>query len=359
LSLLLLILSLLPLLSHQIWWVRGLDFPRLQILCALLAVAGVQVILGPHAGLGTWTNYLVLGSAIALQSWWIIPYTRLYPLEVPWSKDNSEGNPRISILSANVLTPNHNAKALLELVRSHSPDILLTLESDTWWERHLDTLLPEYPYAVKCPLDNLYGIHVYSRVPLIKPQIAYLVEDDIPSIHCGIKLDQDTTIQLHALHPAPPSPTQNKTSSERDAELIAVAKRVRHNRGPAIVAGDLNDVAWSETTRLFRKISGMLDPRIGRGMFNTYNAKKRLVRWPLDHLFHSPHFTLHSIRRLPYFGSDHFALYACLEYAPHSRGNHGLSPDQDDFARAQDKMDKHNMCSADVPAQTHHRVEEK
>lgn len=350
-SILLLALTLLPLFSHQIWWVRGLDFPRLQILSALILLASAQLVLGSHDGMVGWINYALLGSGITIQAWWIIPYSRLFPAEVPWAGAKDEST-SISILSANVLTPNRNATGLLDLVRSYSPDLLLTLESDLWWEKHLDTLLDNYPYAVKCPLENLYGMHLYSRLPLREPQIAYLVEEDIPSIHCAIEMADGTEIQLHALHPAPPSPTQNETSSERDAELITVAKRVRHYSGPAIVAGDLNDVAWSETTRLFRKISGMLDPRIGRGMFNTFSAKNGFLRWPLDHLFTSHHFTLHTMRRLPPFGSDHFALYACLEYTEQPLKHKGLTPDQEDFAQAQDKMDNHNMCSADVPAQT-------
>ena len=351
LSILLLAFSLLPLLSHQVWWVRGLDFPRLQILYALVFVGAVQWLLGDHSETFVWFNYAALGTGIAIQAWWIIPYTRLFPHEVPWA-DARPGSTRISLLSANVLTPNRNAEALLGFVQRFAPDLILTLESDRWWEEQLDTLLDRYPYAVKCPLDNLYGMHLYSRLPLLEPQIAYLVEEDIPSIHCGVSLPDGTEIQLHALHPAPPSPTQNETSSERDAELIAVAKRVRHNDRPVIVAGDLNDVAWSETTRLFRKISGLLDPRIGRGMFNTFNAKRWYFRWPLDHLFHSGHFTLHSIRRLPPFGSDHFALYACLEHTARPQTENGLTADRTDLKEAQEKMANHDLSSADVPVQT-------
>ena len=85
---------------------------------------------------------------------------------------------------------------------------------------------------------------------------------------------------------------------------------------PAIVTGDLNDVAWSPTTRDFRKISGMSDPRRGRGFFNTFHADYPPLRWPLDHVFHSSHFELVHIKRMPSIGSDHFPLLTTLRLKP-------------------------------------------
>src|SRR5690606_13918179 len=144
--------------------------------------------------------------------------------------------------------------------------------------------------------------------------VSYLLKEDIPSIHTKINLPDGTAISAHFLHPEPPSPTESDSSAPRDAELIAVGKSVSREHGPVIVAGDLNDVAWSRTTRLFRKISGLFDPRTGRGMFNTFHADHWYLRWPLDHLFHSEHFTVNNIQRLSHIGSDHFPLYTELVY---------------------------------------------
>src|SRR5690606_30699492 len=111
------------------------------------------------------------------------------------------------------------------------------------------------------------------------------------------------------LHPAPPSPTENDTSEERDAELMLTGKRIRDLDKPTVVCGDMNDVVWSRTTRLFKKMTGMIDPRVGRGFFSTYNANYFFLRFPLDHLFHTRDLYVEKMVRSKNFGSDHFAMY--------------------------------------------------
>lgn len=326
-----------------------MDFPRLQI-----AHMAAFLLIAQFVFLDTQTNLswiLIAATALCLfwQMWWILPYTLLWPKEVNTASDNNPDR-RLSVITSNVLKTNRNSDALIGLVWQYEPDILVTLESDKWWESKLDALEIDMPYSVKCPLDNLYGMHVYSRLPICDEEITFLVEKDIPSIHVCMELRTGDKVRIYFVHPAPPSPTENTRSIERDVELITIAKSIAESNQPTVVTGDLNDVAWSTTTRLFRKISGLLDPRVGRGIFNTFHVDYPFLRWPLDHLFHSSHFTLKSIRRLPPVGSDHFALYTVLMFTPaSSEYQEGLSANKPDHERARDITEELGVSKKDVP----------
>ena len=312
---LLLLATFITLWRYEAWWVRGWDFPRLQVAVVAASVLLLQVVLLDFSASGSLVLVGLTVLCLVYQLWWIAAYTPFFPVEVKLAPGDDANN-TISIMTANVLTTNKNAAGLLREVHQWRPDILVTLETNAWWQQQLDVLGADYPYTIKCPLENLYGMHVYSRLPLEDSAIQFLIEPNIPSMHALAILPSGQQVRVHFLHPAPPSPSENEESTERDAELLVVAKSVVDAELPVIVAGDLNDVAWSATTRLFRKISGLLDPRVGRGMFNSFHADYWCVRWPLDHLFHSDHFMLKDIRRLPSFGSDHFPMLITLVYSP-------------------------------------------
>ncbi|MFD1239266.1 endonuclease/exonuclease/phosphatase family protein, partial [Latilactobacillus sakei subsp. carnosus] len=172
----------------------------------------------------------------------------------------------------------------------------------------------------------------------------------IPSVHTTLTLDNGRVIRVHFLHPAPPSPTENTESKERDAEITIVGKSVAESTMPVIVTGDLNDVAWSTTTRLFRKISGLLDPRIGRGIFCTFHAGYPFLRWPLDHVFHSSHFTLSHMERMPSIGSDHFPLLTQLALTPEKGSDQeAVECTKEDKELAKDITKEEGVTKDDVP----------
>lgn len=305
---LLLLISVAPLSYSQHYLVRSCDFVRLQICYINIFILSITTYLVTVDGFSWESIALLLINllSIGLQSWWIYPYTVIAPKEVKHAPKGKRHSARI--MSANVLMSNKDSGALLKLVKNHQPDLLVTLESDKWWQNELSSLKDDYPYTIDCAKDNRYGMHLFSKFKIKQAQVCELVEADVPSIHILFENAQGIEMQGHFIHPAPPSPTEEDTSRPRDSELIMVAKALKECRRPVVVAGDLNDVAWSRTTRLFMEISGLLDPRKGRGFFNTFHAEYFFMRWPLDHLFHSGGFTVKRIKRLEKYGSDHFAL---------------------------------------------------
>lgn len=294
------------------WWVRAFDFPRLQISTIIIfAVIYVSIIFSFTKYWHYILIFLLIWSFL-YQAKKIYPYT-IFARKQVYRFTGKNKNTRISILVSNVLTPNKQYDKLIDLINKWDPDIILTLESDKTWQEHLDQVEYKYPYSVKIPQDNLYGMHLYSKLAFEDMHVKYLISDEIPSIHGKVILRDGQKINIYCLHPKPPSPTEDETSTNRDAELLLVGKEVDH-ADATLVFGDLNDVAWSRTTRLFQKLSGLADPRIGRGFFNTYNANIPVFRWPLDHVFHSLDFSLVKIKRLPSIGSDHFPFFIDLNY---------------------------------------------
>lgn len=347
--------TILPWFKHPAWWVRIWDFPRLQLALICLVGLGLTLAYGPT---GWWraTLLITFGAAVLYQAWWILPYTPLWrkeALDAETRREHGQRYPRLKVMACNVLTPNRESHKLIDLVLNERPDLLVLLETDAWWQAQMSPIEPLFPHRVFVPQDNLYGMHLYSRIPLRNTEISFLVDPEIPSIHTSAHLTQDVIVRMHFLHPTPPSPTENDESTERDVELLMVAKSLKDEEAPAIVAGDLNDVGWSPTTRMFRKLSGMLDPRVGRGMFSSFHAKHWFARWPLDHFFHSDHFQVVRIARLPAMGSDHFPVFLELEYHPANAAlQEGLQADAEDVQEANQKLAEEGANADDVPEPT-------
>jgi len=182
----------------------------------------------------------------------------------------------------------------------------------------------------------------YSRLELERADLRHIRDPEIPSVDAVIVVEEKRTVRCFALHPAPPAPKYAEETDQRDAELLMVAEEIREREDPVLVFGDLNDVAWSPTTRLFQKVSELLDPRIGRGQYNTFHASYPLLRYPLDHIFVSTHFRLHRLERLPFFGSDHFPIFAEFQLTS-SRNASPEEPEDAPKAEIEDLQEAENV----------------
>jgi endonuclease/exonuclease/phosphatase (EEP) superfamily protein YafD len=331
---LLTILTALPVIETDEWWVRLWDYPRLQI--AVLLVVGLLglILFGARNGR---LFFAILGIGLASLLWQLVQvanYVPGWPVEVAATKSCAPGR-QVRLLNANVLMTNNDSAALLALVRRTNPDVVLLLEPGLDWERAIRPLYSAYPHRISQPLPNTYGLILLSKLPLEGPRLRYLMQPQVPSVKTGLRLRTGEVVDFYGVHPEPPYPGDD--SGERDAELVRVGKEVRENGNAAIVMGDLNDVAWSHSSRMFRRLSGVLDPRVGRGPYPTFPASLPLLAWPLDHIFVTPHFRLMGIDRLPDIGSDHRAMLfgICLVRDPNERLGGGTTEADREDARDQ------------------------
>lgn len=305
----------LPVLPSDHWTIRIFDFPHAQVAALTVILLGSAVYYFSLRDRWEALFISLLTASILFQFTIILPYLPISKTQV-MASDGAIAEKGIRLLSANVYMDNTEAGPLLRLIEEYDPDIIALLEANERWRQDVADIREKYPYRVEEPLENTYGLLFYSRLKLIEPRVEYLIKEDIPSVHTRVELPSGDLIRLYVLHPEPPTPTESEKSTERDGELMLTAKLAKQDSLPVIVMGDLNDVAWSPTTRLFQEVSGLLDPRIGRGFYNTFNAKVPLLRWPLDHVFHSDHFKLVRLVRLPNIQSDHFPIFAHLSLEP-------------------------------------------
>lgn len=328
-------LTLLPFLKTGKWWVRLWDYPRQQLAVALALTLPLELLGLPR---GRERRGFVIATLAAL-AWQLIeirPYTRAARVQAR-SVKHPDADRSVSILMANVRQENRRIAGFLAQVDAWDPDIVLVLETDAWWDQGLRALDARYPFAVRHPLENTYGLHLFSKLELDDVNVKNRVTRDVPSIFARVRLRSGDVVRLYGLHPEPPQ--IGNDVHERDAELLLVAREVADDARDVIVFGDLNDVAWSHTTRLFQRISGLLDPRVGRGLFPTFHAGVPLARWPLDHVFHGAAFRLERLAVLDYFGSDHFPVFVRLVYDPGAVRVHDIpAPDRGDEREAAEKI---------------------
>lgn len=326
---------LLPFIKKDFWIFRVFDYPRLQKFTIIGILATCWFVFFRESEFWLDLSIMIfLSLAFFYLLYLILPFTFLGKTMI--DRVSGKDKNKINLLVANIYQYNDKYQKLLNLVKKRNPDIVFLVETDKKWLEGVKELREEYPHFIEIPLENTYGLLFYSRLPLKNYKINYLIDEEIPSIIADVEFDNQL-IRIFGLHPTPPVPQENKHSTDRDAEILMIGKMAKEHEGPCLVLGDLNDVAWSYTTKLFLKTSELLDPRRGRGMFSTFHAKYPLLRWPLDHYFVSSHFRLVDMKVEKHIDSDHFPISICLVLS-HKDEEDKMEGDQEDKELVEEKI---------------------
>lgn len=290
------------------WW--GFELAshfRVQTGCALIVLAILA------AGRRQWWR-LALRGALASANAAVV----LLPL-LPDSPPTTTPVATVRIAVLNVHAANQRFDLTRQFLAAANADVILLLEVTDRWIQQLSALQTDYPHAIVEPRDDDFGLALFSRWPLAKPQVVDLGDASVPSVSTEVVLTNGATLHVLGTHPVPPAgPTGAR---HRNAQLAAIAHCSRQQTGPRVVLGDLNTTPWSPFFRRLLGEADLKDTSCGRGVFPTWPRAFWPLRIPIDHALVSPDVLVLAKRTGPSVGSDHLPILVELGVSAHpSRG---------------------------------------
>ena len=146
--------TLLPLIETTRWWVRAMEFPRIQIaVCAVLLLLDALVWRGSIG----WTASVVATAVLVWQGWKILPCTPFYAKELRRVPVGSTGED-VRFLAASVSMANDDYQAVRDRIAETDADVVLLTETDKRSADALAQTLSAYPTVLTLALDNHYGM---------------------------------------------------------------------------------------------------------------------------------------------------------------------------------------------------------
>jgi endonuclease/exonuclease/phosphatase (EEP) superfamily protein YafD len=241
----------------------------------------------------------------------------------------------LKVMTYNMLVYTPNSPAILGVIREENADVVFIQETSFDVADLLETEMKDaYPYQIHYPSEIPLGTSVISKYPFTE------IEAGIESRWVGkpILLEVDwngTTVNAVNFHMLPTPLAAivrpdvfNKISDVRTEEASVLIEFLRTHPGPAIVAGDMNDVflndpylmlvnsglqdAWAAAGfGLGHTFPGNKSPGTSRLHFGDYYIPEWLVR--IDYVFATPEWAVvsaHIARTDGY--SDHRPVVAEL-----------------------------------------------
>ncbi|MFN8282580.1 MAG: endonuclease/exonuclease/phosphatase family protein [Chitinophagales bacterium] len=289
------ILFLATFLGKYFWFFDLISHFRVQALFVFIVTLPIFIFL--KDGKFIWINTAIILFIIAT----IIPYY------LPGEKKVNKGK-HVKLFYSNVLTSNQNFGALTKMIKNENPDIIGLIEVNDDWESHLHCDLDEYTYKVSLPHDDNFGVLLLSKNEILKSEIKYFCDYELPSICASIKVNNDT---LHFILTHTIPPTSSCDFAQRNMQMDKINAFVK-NKTNVIIAGDFNCSSFSQNFNRALKNTDLKDSRIGFGLQSSWPTWAPFLSVTLDHILVSKKINVINRKTLSEFGSDH--LPVVLEY---------------------------------------------
>ncbi len=276
-------------------WLAFDAFSHFTIHFAILAVAcaaGLLTRAGPKLAVP-----LALAGAVALALW------ARGQESGGFSAPSAPGHVRV--MTFNTWKHNHDIAAIAAEIRRQKPDIVGMMEFGHNKPQLFSMLKGELPYSANCVNIPYCFLGFMSRWPIEKVTARSLWLGP-PYLHAIVRTPQGPlhVFVVHTLR-FPWMGSQMK-------QVRAMARLVRHARGPKVVMGDFNSTIFSAVLRTFGERSRL---RLLTGLPSWPAWLAGLPQLGIDHIFASPR-----LRRIsgPFLGassgSDHFPVIVELGF---------------------------------------------
>jgi endonuclease/exonuclease/phosphatase (EEP) superfamily protein YafD len=277
----------------------GAFVPALDAFASFLPLFGVATVLGLlFARRLGWTLVVALLGLTPVALRMVPELTR----EIPAAKGGAQ---QVRLLTHNVWARNADPADTAQAIIDAKPDVAMLQEVDGSFRPMLAALNQHFPYATKCPPGC--DLAIVSRWPIADSD--YFLKDTkgrkfgpamLWARIAGPGEQPFTVVTLHY-----PRPTSRDQAMRRRDVAQALA---RIERGPLIVAGDMNLTPWAAAMREQDRALAPLT-RMTRALPSWPRAFPVL---PIDQLYAGPDWGLVSARRLPATGSDHVPVLVTL-----------------------------------------------
>ncbi|WOO43019.1 endonuclease/exonuclease/phosphatase family protein [Rubellicoccus peritrichatus] len=258
-----------------------------------LALIGVPLILAKH-----------YKTAAIFTSFALVNLAVIAPLYFGNRALPENSGPSIRAMLLNVNTRFGDVERVRQLITEVNPDILVLQEINAKWVRDLEQFKVAYPNSKVKPRSDNFGIGLFSKLPIVESEIAYIGDAEVPSILATVETEHGA-IQIIATHPPPPAGAAY--SQWRNNQLEELANYIPQNQ-PVILIGDLNTTPWNYYFKQLLNQSKLIDSSQGRGVQATWPSKSPLLLIPLDHFLHSPDIFVTDKKIGGSAGSDHYSI---------------------------------------------------
>jgi endonuclease/exonuclease/phosphatase (EEP) superfamily protein YafD len=253
----------------------------------------------------SWSILSIITAAVNL-----VPVITLYTAEDEWRVSDTGAS--LAVLLSNVQQRNRDYDRLIRLVDQEQPDILGLIEVDAEWLSNLETVRQQYKFRVERPRADLWGLALYSKLPVTESESVLFGQAATPAIVATIDAAEG---ELEVILAHPRWPLKAESSARRNAQLREMARYVRAANKQILLLADLNTTMWSPYYREFEEESALTNARAGYGIGATW-PPIRAIGIPIDHILVTEPSRVGNFRVHESIHSDHLPISADVRILP-------------------------------------------